>query len=94
MSKIDSTNPLSSNPLSRRAMLGGTALVLGAGASALIATSALAKTPQKAAMYQDKPKDGKMCSACTQFEAPGSCKLVDGSISPDGWCQLFTPKAA
>ena len=90
MSKIDTTTPLS-----RRAMLGGTALVLGAGASGLMATSALAaKTPQKAAMYQDKPKDGKMCSACTQFEAPGSCKLVDGSISPNGWCQLFTPKAA
>ena len=50
------------------------------------------KMKQADAKYQDQPKDGHQCNGCAQFEAPGSCKLVDGSISPNGWCQLFTPK--
>jgi hypothetical protein len=86
--------PHPADTLSRRAWLGGAATVLGLGASSLVSTRASAKTPQKAAMYQEQPKDGKMCSACVQFVAPDSCKLVDGKISASGWCQLFTPKAA
>lgn len=79
--------------ITRRTWLGRAAFVVGAGATGLISTSALAKTPQAAAKYQDSPKDGKMCGGCAQFVAPDSCKLVDGKISANGWCQLYTPKA-
>lgn len=29
------------------------------------------------------------CLSCTNFYAPGSCKLVSGNISPDAVCNLW-----
>jgi hypothetical protein len=49
-------------------------------------------------MYQDTPKAGKDCDDCLQFipgatpKANGTCKVVDGVISPHGYCAAFTPK--
>ena len=79
--------------ISRRACLGGAALVLGGGASVLVSSAAWAKADQKSAMYQDKPKDGKKCSGCAQFQAPNACTVVEGQISPEGWCQFYVAKA-
>jgi len=51
-----------------------------------------AKIPKKQLKYQDKPNKGQHCSQCTQFipgkdpKGRGTCKLVEGSISPNGWC--------
>ena len=33
-----------------------------------------------------------MCSTCVNFEAPTACKIVAGSISPNGWCIVYAPK--
>jgi hypothetical protein len=41
------------------------------------------------AEYQDTPKDIRMCATCTLFVPPHSCKVVDGDISPKGWCKAF-----
>lgn len=79
--------------LSRRTMLGGAALVAGIGASAVLSTTAQAKVPQNSAKYQDSPKGSSKCEGCSQFQAPDACKVVDGKVSPNGWCQLFSPKA-
>lgn len=56
----------------------------------------LAKT---AVQYTDAGNvPGKDCDDCTQFvpgataEAPGTCRLVVGDISPHGHCIAFTPK--
>ena len=49
---------------------------------------------QTAVRYQESPKDGKQCDGCNLFVAPGSCKSVDGAISPTGWCALWVKKAA
>lgn len=78
--------------ISRRAWLGGAAMVVGVGATCMMATSAAAKTSQKDAKYQDKPQGSDKCSGCTQFQAPDACQVVDGKISPEGWCQLFAKK--
>jgi hypothetical protein len=51
------------------------------------------KVSKEIAKYQDSPKDGHKCSECTFFEPPKSCKAVEGDISPDGWCQLWTKAA-
>ena len=56
-------------------------------------TPALALVPQKAAGYQDKPNDKQMCSSCTHFQAPSSCQVVEGTISPQGWCRLYSQKS-
>jgi hypothetical protein len=48
------------------------------------------KVSKELAQYQDSPKDGHKCSECSLFEPPKACKAVEGDISPDGWCQLWT----
>jgi hypothetical protein len=41
------------------------------------------------AEYQDSPKDIRMCATCTLFELPRSCKVVEGDVSPNGWCKAY-----
>ncbi|GAC1303525.1 MAG: hypothetical protein NVSMB19_13560 [Vulcanimicrobiaceae bacterium] len=67
------------------------------GAFAALAAEADAKAPQKAVMYQDNPKDGKKCSQCKFYidnakdpKAKGGCTQVDGAISPNGWCVVYS----
>ncbi len=89
-----------SKKFSRRKMLQSSVLTLGALiASGTAARRALANTAPKATksafQYQDKPKDGKKCVNCTLYiaaakaGAPGQCKVVEGDISPDGWCIAY-----
>ena len=41
------------------------------------------------ARYQDSPRGIAMCATCTLFIAPHACKVVDGDISPNGWCKEY-----
>jgi High potential iron-sulfur protein len=72
-------------------------LIAAAGAAPLLALGATgaqaAKLSQTAARYQPTPKDGKQCDGCKFFEAPSSCKSVDGTIAAAGWCALWVKKA-
>ena len=52
------------------------------------------KAAQKAVMYVQTPKDGKACGGCQHFEAPSSCRIVDGEINANGYCILFAKKPA
>jgi hypothetical protein len=47
------------------------------------------KMSKQEAEYQDSPKDIRMCATCTLFEPPRSCKVVEGDVSPNGWCKAF-----
>jgi hypothetical protein len=47
------------------------------------------KMSQTDAEYQDRPKSGLTCAACTLFRPPRSCEVVQGDISPNGWCKFF-----
>lgn len=48
--------------------------------------------------YQDHPNEDKRCANCRQFLPPadgqafGSCQIVAGQISANGWCMAFTPR--
>jgi high potential iron-sulfur protein len=53
---------------------------------------AAAKMAQKAVEYQDTPKGDQECSNCSLFQEPNSCTLVDGEISPKGWCKFWVKK--
>jgi hypothetical protein len=66
---------------------------IGAAGRAL-AQQAPQKIDQKTAMYQPSPKNGQSCNKCVQFEPPSGCKIVAGTISPAGWCSLYSPKPA
>lgn len=80
--------------ISRRVVLAGTALALGVAATGTITTQAAAqqKVSQADAKYQDQPKGQQRCDGCVQFQPPNACKIVQGEISPSGWCQLFAAK--
>jgi High potential iron-sulfur protein len=86
-------------PLSRRQFF---PRVLGAGALFAAAlplgkaqvARAQSKVKQAVARYQDKPKNGQQCSECRFFRPPKACQLVEGDISPNGWCAFFAKKAA
>jgi hypothetical protein len=75
---------------SRRALLGA---ILGAVA-ALVPHRAGAqqKIAPKLVQYQEKPKGSQECDNCLHFVPPSSCKMVEGTINPKGWCQLYAPK--
>jgi len=82
-------------PISRRllfrkaaAVAGGVAAILGMG------IPAEAKMTQRAAAYQPTPKDGLSCAICALFKAPASCNLIDGTVSPTGWCNFYAKKAS
>ena len=47
------------------------------------------KILQADAEYQDRPKNGLTCAACSLFRKPRSCEVVEGDISPNGWCKFF-----
>ncbi len=76
---------------SRRGILRAGLAVVATG----IGTAAMAqddKLAQTVVQYQTMPKDGAKCSACVNFVAPNACKIVAGSINPEGWCVAFAPK--
>jgi hypothetical protein len=72
-------------PLRRRLLL---AALLGA-----VTRQATAQPPPKqtqaAVAYQDHPRGGLSCAGCTFFRRPHFCEIVEGDISPTGWCKLF-----
>ncbi len=51
------------------------------------------KIAQAQVQYQTMPKDGQECDKCVNWEAPNACKIVAGTISPQGWCIAFAPKS-
>jgi len=64
------------------------------GASADSSTPAAAKVSQASVQYQTQPKGDQKCSLCQHFIAESNtCKLVEGQISPEGWCTLWAKKA-
>ena len=82
------------NEPSRRTVL-FTSVACAAGATALLGSlrPAAAKMAQAGVAYQESPKGDQQCSTCSLFQAPSSCTLVDGTISPSGWCKFWVKKA-
>ncbi len=83
-------------PLSRRAAVKA---IAGAAATCGLAAGAGAqewhpqeqkKLTQPAARYQDHPNGDQSCAGCPYFVGPNSCAVVEGEISPSGWCAMFT----
>jgi hypothetical protein len=89
----------SSSGMTRRSFVAN-AIVLPALAGLILTetTTAQAKGSKAQFKYQDSPKNGQKCSQCRFFvpgksaTANGTCKIVDGSISPNGWCTAWSKK--
>ena len=62
-----------------------------AGSAAPAATK---KVSPASVQYQAQPKGEQKCGNCVNFIAESNtCKLVDGQVSPEGWCSLWAKKA-
>lgn len=99
----ETNTSLNAEGLSRRAAMKRvfiTAAGLAVGWSALSARPAQAagSVPKGAVGYQDKPNGNERCATCSQFvpgktaQAMGSCNVVAGNISPNGWCNVWAAK--
>jgi hypothetical protein len=77
-------------PIDRRRVMGAVAKGVSAGLLLRFSQAQASDkmTPQQAE-YQDTPKGIFSCGMCTLFEAPKSCKVVEGDVSRDGWCKAF-----
>lgn len=56
------------------------------------------KAPQSSVNYQNKPHGNAKCSGCRFFipgsgGGKGSCQIVAGAISPNGWCTAYAAKS-
>jgi hypothetical protein len=68
-------------------------LVLLAAPMALALPIGLARGAEKmskqGAQYEDAPRGIAMCATCSLFVEPRACKVVEGDISPNGWCKAY-----
>ncbi len=73
--------------------LAATPLILAAGQA-----QAAGKTAKADVHYQYTPKNDQRCGDCASFLPPassdgaGTCRIVDGPIPPNGWCELFSKR--
>jgi hypothetical protein len=84
--------------ISRRVVLTGTVLALGAAAipATVSQTAAQVKISQATARYQGTPKGDQRCEGCANFLPPNAGKFVEGHITPNGGVtasEAFTSKA-
>jgi hypothetical protein len=84
------------NAMPRRDVLKTAVKVAGAGCTfaALRYEQAFAqrKMAKNEARYQDQPNGQQSCAMCASFLPPAACKIVQGDISPNGWCNQFQPR--
>jgi hypothetical protein len=50
------------------------------------------KIKQTDAHYQTHRNGQQRCEICLQFLQPNKCKIVQGPIIPQGWCQFFAAR--
>ena len=86
--------------ISRRTLLKGAAAVTCVAlASAFAGKAFAAKSTKAVANYQDQPKGAMKCSNCSLFiagqtpTADGTCQVVEGTISTQGYCTLYVKKS-
>jgi len=83
----------STSPNRRTIILRGIACVAAGGGLISAAKRANAgKMIQSVAAYQASPKGDQKCDNCLLFQAPDACQVVDGAISPTGWCKFWAKK--
>jgi High potential iron-sulfur protein len=83
--------------ISRRQILtivAGASITSAAAVTGASTPAQAAKASQKIVKYQDTPKGEQRCENCVQFEAPSTCKTVDGTVTAQGWCMVYAKKQA
>ncbi len=89
-------NQVSRRLLLRRAGLVTVTSVILAGLMEKSAHADALQT-QDSVSYQSTPSDGQHCGICKNFIPgaaglpTGTCRVVAGAVSPDGYCLAFEP---
>lgn len=84
--------------ISRRRLVERATLALGLAAAARLPLAAAQETPeaqkipQADAHYRNQPNGQQRCGICLQFAAPSHCRIVQGPVQPNGWCQYFAAR--
>lgn len=85
--------------MSRRVVLKTMAVIAGAAGLAAMLAPKIAHMISKAGVrYQDHPRGDEYCADCVNFipgptlKANGTCMIVEGAISPRGWCMAFAQR--
>lgn len=92
------TAGLSRRAAMKRVLITAAGLAVGWSAVNVRPARAAGSVPQGAVGYQDKPNGNERCFNCSQFipgksaQAMGSCNIVAGQISPNGWCNVWAAK--
>ena len=78
----------------RRRFLAAALLAAGAAARAHPGRQGLAqgkKYGKERVGYRDEPYLGRTCAKCVLYAGHGECAIVEGEVSPNGWCVQWTP---
>ena len=82
----------------RKTFLGGALLLPALVAATGTHARADSKVSQDSMHYQTTPNGSSQCSGCKFFipgkdaTSDGTCQIVDGTISPHGYCMAFNAK--
>ncbi len=82
--------------LTRRKFMDRVMLTVAGGAALMLAGTqqAEAKVSKTAAKYRSSPKMGKSCGGCAKYMGNGKCSAVKGTVSKNGYCNLYAAKKA
>jgi hypothetical protein len=47
------------------------------------------KATKAEAEYTGKGTEREHCGICTYYNPQGTCRRIEGRVSPDGWCEFF-----
>jgi len=81
------------NATRRNLLRGGLTILAGTVLASTAARADDDKVDPSTVQYQTTPNNGQQCSGCVNFVAPNACKVVSGTILPNGWCVAFAPKS-
>jgi hypothetical protein len=84
-----------SSQTSRRSLLQAAAGTVGALSLLGLSTRSAqaAKVAKTAVAYQETPKGTQSCANCRLFIPPDACQQVEGVISPNAWCRIWSKTA-
>lgn len=77
----------------------GWVTLVGLSSTVLPSVARASKVSKAAMLYQTHPRGNEACANCVHFEpglsptAQGACSVVEGSISPHGYCIAYAPRA-
>ncbi len=91
-SLITSIQKLSRRGFMEKSLTGAVLVSAGSLSGWVSRAEAQAKVTKASARYKDKPNKGQQCAGCVNFVGPSDCKIVQGPISPNGWCSHFKGK--